>query len=261
METLSLGPKENPAPSGTPFEPFFPSYSTHYVSSTCAIESLEDHLMAPVEEQSHHQRASSGSFLVEQLSWLDELLDDEQDSPLYKGHRRSSSDSVAFLDTATKTFRKEETKLKTSATAGGPTWEFHSINYHENSLKTRFHPDSTPKKEKNKSRESPLISVIGSSSGVVPSTDSITLQVFAPREPAGVGLRSKPIAKQNQEDSEAEESQVSSNLEYLYRQSLILGMENQALRQRLLKYHLYLRCAYAVKHSGAGYARERNSEA
>ncbi|KAJ6294699.1 hypothetical protein OIU76_022722 [Salix suchowensis] len=158
--------------------------------------------MAPVEEQSHHQRASSGSFLVEQLSWLDELLDDEQDSPLYKGHRRSSSDSVAFLDTATKTFRKEETKLKTSATAGGPTWEFHSINYHENSLKTRFHPDSTPKKEKNKSRESPLISVIGSSSGVVPSTDSITLQVFAPREPAGVGLRSKPIAKQNQEDSE-----------------------------------------------------------
>uniref|UniRef100_A0A6N2LDM7 BZIP domain-containing protein n=1 Tax=Salix viminalis TaxID=40686 RepID=A0A6N2LDM7_SALVM len=173
------------------------------------------------------------------------------------------------------TFRKEETKLKTSATAGGPTWEFHSINYHENSLKTSFHPDSTPKKEKNKSRESPLISVIGSSSGVVPSTDSITLQVLAPQEPAGVGLRSKPIAKQNQEDSEvssivnhnssksktdskrakqqfaqrsrlkklqyiaqlersAEESQVSANLEYLYRQSLILGMENQALRQRLV---------------------------
>ncbi|KAJ6301442.1 hypothetical protein OIU77_015693 [Salix suchowensis] len=280
MEKLSLGSKENPAPSGTPFELFFPPYSTHYVCSTCAIESSEDHLRAPVEEESHHQRASSDSFLAEQLSWLDELLDDEPDSPLYKGHRRSSSDSVAFLDTATKTFRKEETKLKTSATAGGPAWEFHSINYHENSLKTSFHPDSTPKKEKNKSRESPLISVIGSSSGVVPSTDSITLQVIAPQEPAGVGLRSKPIAKQNQEDSEvssivnhnssksktdskrakqqfaqrsrlkklqyiaqlersveileAEESQVSANLEYLYRQSLILGMENQALRQRLV---------------------------
>ena len=33
---------------------------------------------------------------------------------------------------------------------------------------------------------------------------------------------------------QAEESQVSANLEYLYRQSLILGMENQALRQRLV---------------------------
>jgi len=32
---------------------------------------------------------------------------------------------------------------------------------------------------------------------------------------------------------QAEGSQVSANLEYLYRQSLILGMENQALRQRL----------------------------
>jgi regulator of replication initiation timing len=278
MEKLSLGPKENPAPSGTPFELFFPPYSTHYVSSTCAIESSED-LLRPVEEESYHQRASSDSFLVEQLSWLDELLD-EPDSPLYKGHRRSSSDSVAFLDTATKTFRKEETKLKTSATAGGSTWEFHSINYHENSLKTSFHPDSTPKKEKNKSRESPLISVIGSSSGVAPSTDSITLQVFAPQEPVGVGLRSKPIARQNQEDSEVSSnvnhspcksktdskrakqqfaqrsrlkklqyiaqlersvkiletggSQVSANLEYLYRQSLTLGMENQALRQRLV---------------------------
>ncbi|KAF9668398.1 hypothetical protein SADUNF_Sadunf15G0124600 [Salix dunnii] len=287
MEKLSLGPKENPAPSGNPFELIFPPYSTHYVSSTCAIESSED-LLRPVEEESHHQRASSDSFLVEQLSWLDELLD-EPDSPLYKGHRRSSSDSAAFLDTATKTFRKEETKLKTSAAAGGPTWEFHSINYHENSLKTSFHSDSTPKKEKNKSRESPLISVISCSSGVVPSTDTITLQVVAPQEPVGVGLRSKPIAKQNQEDSEvssnvnhspcksktdskrakqqfaqrsrlkklqyiaqleriveileaswlqnfpwAEGSQVSANLEYLYRQSLILGMENQALRQRLV---------------------------
>ncbi|XP_011048773.1 PREDICTED: uncharacterized protein At4g06598-like [Populus euphratica] len=264
METFSLFPKENPARSGTPVEMIFPPYSTDYIS-TCAIESSEG-FSRPVEGESHHQRASSDSFLVEQLSWLDELLD-EPGSPLYKGHQRSSSDSVAFLDTASKTFRKEETKLKTSAAAGGPTWEFHTINYHENSWKTSFHSGSTPDKEKNKSRESPLISVTSSSSGV------------ASQEPAGVGLPSKPIVKQNQDDSEvssnvnhnpsksktdskrskhqfaqrsrlrklqyiaqlersvqileAEGSQVSANLEYLYRQSLILGMENQALRQRL----------------------------
>jgi len=207
METFSLCPKENPArTSGNPVEMIFPPYSTDYIS-TCAIESSEGFLR-PVEGESHHQRASSDSFLVEQLSWLDDLLD-EPDLPLYKSHRRSSSDSVAFLDTASKTFRKEETMLKTSAAAGGPTWEFHTINYHENSWKTSFHSGSTPDKEKNKSRESPLISVTSSSSGVVPSTDSITLQDFAPREPAGVGLPSKPIVKQNQDDSE-----VSSNVNH-----------------------------------------------
>ncbi|KAL3570412.1 hypothetical protein D5086_027661 [Populus alba] len=273
METFSFCPKENPArTSGNPVEMIFPPYSTDCIS-TCAIESSEGFLR-PVEGESHHQRASSDSFLVEQLSWLDDLLD-EPDLPLYKSHRRSSSDSVAFLDTPSKTFRKEETTLKTSAAAGGPTWEFHhTINYHEISWKTSFHSGSTPDKEKNKSRESPLISVTSSSSGIVPSTDSITLQDFAPREPAGVGLPSKPIVKQNQDDSEvssnvnhnpsksktdskrakqqfaqrsrlrklqyiaqlersAEGSQVSANLEYLYRQSLILGLENQALRQRL----------------------------
>lgn len=207
METFSLCPKENPArTSGNPVEMIFPPYSTDYIS-TCAMESSEGFLR-PVEGESHHQRASSDSFLVEQLSWLDDLLD-EPDLPLYKSHRRSSSDSVAFLDTASKTFRKEETTLKTSAAAGGPTWEFHTINYHENSWKTSFHSGSPPDKEKNKSRESPLISVTSSSSGVVPSTDSITLQDFAPREPAGVGLPSKPIVKQNQDDSE-----VSSNVNH-----------------------------------------------
>ncbi|PKA66763.1 Uncharacterized protein AXF42_Ash003418 [Apostasia shenzhenica] len=47
-----------------------------------------------------HQRTSSESFLIEeQPSWLDELLN-EPETPVQRGHRRSSSDSFAFLDVA-----------------------------------------------------------------------------------------------------------------------------------------------------------------
>lgn len=68
METFSLCPKENPArTSGNPVEMIFPPYSTDYIS-TCAIESSEGFLR-PVEGESHHQRASSDSFLVE-MSWM-----------------------------------------------------------------------------------------------------------------------------------------------------------------------------------------------
>ncbi|CAK7337342.1 unnamed protein product [Dovyalis caffra] len=193
--------RQNPAVSGTPYEMIFPPYSTGYIA-TSAVESSPG-ISRPTDGESHHQRASSDSFLIQQLSWLEELLDDEPDSPLCKGHRRSSSDSVAFLDTGTNTFRKEETKLKTSAAAGGPSWEFQIINYHGNSWKTSFHSNSTPPdQEKKKPRESPLISMTSGSTGVVPSRDSVTLQHSAPQEP-GVGLPLKPIVKQNQEVLEA----------------------------------------------------------
>ncbi|KAL6868085.1 hypothetical protein ACP4OV_014930 [Aristida adscensionis] len=49
----------------------------------------------------HHQRTSSESFIEEQPSWLDDLLD-EPETPARQhgraGHRRSSSDSFALFD-------------------------------------------------------------------------------------------------------------------------------------------------------------------
>ncbi|CAA7396463.1 unnamed protein product [Spirodela intermedia] len=53
----------------------------------------------PKEGNIHHHRTSSGSFLIEeQPSWLDDLLN-EPETPVRRGaHRRSSSDSSAYLD-------------------------------------------------------------------------------------------------------------------------------------------------------------------
>lgn len=62
--------------------------------------------------QGRHQRTSSDSFLLdEQPSWLEELLD-EPETPICIRHRRSSSDSVAFLDGAAKAFGEDQYKSK-----------------------------------------------------------------------------------------------------------------------------------------------------
>ncbi|KAE8698645.1 Basic leucine zipper 6 [Hibiscus syriacus] len=53
----------------------------------------------PREGSAYHQRTSSESFLIEeQPSWLDDLLN-EPETPVHRGgHRRSSSDSFAYID-------------------------------------------------------------------------------------------------------------------------------------------------------------------
>uniref|UniRef100_A0A0A9E2N8 BZIP domain-containing protein n=1 Tax=Arundo donax TaxID=35708 RepID=A0A0A9E2N8_ARUDO len=62
-------------------------------------QSASHHRHAP--GHGHHQRTSSESFIEEQPSWLDDLLD-EPETPVRQhgraGHRRSSSDSFALFD-------------------------------------------------------------------------------------------------------------------------------------------------------------------
>ncbi|XP_042382320.1 uncharacterized protein At4g06598-like [Zingiber officinale] len=53
------------------------------------------------EGQRHHQRTSSESFLIEeQPSWLDDLLNEPEMPVRRSAHRRSTSDSFAYLDAA-----------------------------------------------------------------------------------------------------------------------------------------------------------------
>ncbi|KAL8160514.1 hypothetical protein V2J09_002051 [Rumex salicifolius] len=78
----------------------FPSTSTLY--SDFNINPSTGSKMNPKHKDisSYHQRTSSESVIgEEQPSWLDDLLD-EPDTPVRKGHRRSSSDSFAYMDMA-----------------------------------------------------------------------------------------------------------------------------------------------------------------
>ncbi|KAF5479461.1 hypothetical protein F2P56_000279 [Juglans regia] len=64
--------------------------------------------------QVHHQRTSSDSLLLEEPPyWLEELLD-APETPMCRGHRRSSSDSIAFIDRAAKPFGEDGYKFKSS---------------------------------------------------------------------------------------------------------------------------------------------------
>ncbi|KAL3814505.1 hypothetical protein ACJIZ3_015773 [Penstemon smallii] len=82
-------------PPKSPFPTISPSYSEYIPTSTIPPKALPK----PRDRYSHHQRTSSESFLIEeQPSWLDELLN-EPDTPVRRGgHRRSSSDSFAYID-------------------------------------------------------------------------------------------------------------------------------------------------------------------
>ncbi|XP_052204718.1 uncharacterized protein At4g06598 [Diospyros lotus] len=82
-------------PPKSPFPTTAPSYVDYISSPAIGPKGIAK----PREINSHHQRTSSESFLMEeQPSWLDELLN-EPETPVRKGgHRRSSSDSFTYVD-------------------------------------------------------------------------------------------------------------------------------------------------------------------
>ncbi|XP_010912636.1 uncharacterized protein At4g06598 [Elaeis guineensis] len=85
--------KQSFLPPKSPFPTMPVSYSDYGTIGSKGIPK-------PREGHRHHQRTSSESFLEEQPSWLDELLN-EPETPVKRGaHRRSTSDSFAYLDGA-----------------------------------------------------------------------------------------------------------------------------------------------------------------
>ena len=83
-------------PPKSPFPSITPSYLDYVPNPPIGPKSVPK----TREGHSHHQRTSSESVLIEeQPSWLDELLD-EPETPVRRGHRRSSSDSFAYVDAA-----------------------------------------------------------------------------------------------------------------------------------------------------------------
>lgn len=87
--------KHSLLPPKSPFPSISPSYSDYAPSPAIGSKVIA----RPREGgNTHHQRTSSEGFLIEeQPSWLDDLLN-EPETPVRRGHRRSSSDSFAYMD-------------------------------------------------------------------------------------------------------------------------------------------------------------------
>lgn len=95
MRNMMYNGKSSLLPPKSPFPSMAPSYVDYVPSSAFNQKGIQK----PREGNSHHQRTSSESCIIEeQPSWLDDLLN-EPETPVRRGsHRRSSSDSFAYFD-------------------------------------------------------------------------------------------------------------------------------------------------------------------
>ncbi|RRT60281.1 hypothetical protein B296_00010488 [Ensete ventricosum] len=96
----------------------------------------------PKEGQRHHQRTSSESFLIEeQPLWLDDLLN-EPETPVRRGaHRRSTSDSFAYLDGVSLSNIGSVGQEQQSFPALSP-WMSQELNHHKDVGHFSYYPEA-----------------------------------------------------------------------------------------------------------------------
>lgn len=271
-KNYSLPPK-SPFPSITPF---YPDYAT--TTTPKGIPKYRDG-----NGNSHHQRTSSESLLIEeQPSWLDELLD-EPETPVRRGHRRSSSDSFTYMEAANANIEHAaqiEYRLRNMTSKSPPSWGSQDFDLYKDARNASFYVEQNPViKNKNRGWDSGHSSGANSyrdgfilqnssqevnkvtsltnekqdavesctkdanisserndssnSKGSVSETDTKRAkQQFAQRSRVRK-LQYIAELERNVQALQAEGSEVSAELKFLNQRSLILNMENKALKQRL----------------------------
>ncbi|XP_071736862.1 uncharacterized protein At4g06598-like [Rutidosis leptorrhynchoides] len=261
--------------------PFPTSYGADYISNAAIGPKV-----TPKDRNGNslHQRASSESLLIEeQPSWLDELLN-EPESPVQRGHRRSSSDSFTYLEAANAV--KNEHQIRNLTTVN-PSWANQDLLY-KDARNMPFYG------EQNSVINNRARAQNAHSSGMASSVDNLGLRrsvslgatqdlngigsVTEKKEAADAGPqrsgdartqdanpsfeRNDSLNNMSETDTKrakqqfaqrsrvrklqyiaelersvqalrAEGCEVSAEMEFLNQQSLILGMENKALKQRL----------------------------
>ncbi|XP_068651111.1 uncharacterized protein At4g06598-like [Aristolochia californica] len=222
------------------------------------------HLPSPKKVHRQHQRTSSESFVFEeQPSWLDDLLN-EPETPVGKAtHRRSSSDSLTFLDFPG-SFSMAETFTGQEGSLVGPSvmdWESTANSFRH---KSYFHSPVEllgPRQVSEKFGECNLIGVLdrGESKSAKSAASDVASdqKVLSEKKDATNGkptvsetdtIRAKQhfaqrsrvrklqyIAdlEQNVSMLHAEGSDAAAELASLKQQHLILTLENKALLQRI----------------------------
>lgn len=94
-------------------QPHLPPKSPLFPGGTQALPDSSNSLFSnwpnfPSGNRRHHQNTQFASFLPQTPPWIDDLLNDSPDVPPKKGsHRRSSSDSVAFLEASSQQTRAD----------------------------------------------------------------------------------------------------------------------------------------------------------
>ncbi|GAB4847842.1 hypothetical protein Ancab_026902 [Ancistrocladus abbreviatus] len=141
--------KNSLLPPKSPFlsiSPSFEEYGLNLGMGSKVVSKLK-------EGSTGHQRTSSENLILEeQPSWLDELLN-EPETPVRRGHRRSSSDSFAYIDGANMPniddvpIARQENKFKVMIPSS--LWGSQNFDHHDNTQQGSIYvdPNSTRKWE------------------------------------------------------------------------------------------------------------------
>ncbi|KAL9232091.1 hypothetical protein vseg_007236 [Gypsophila vaccaria] len=133
--------KNSLLPPKCPFPSINAPYADYVPSSSVGTKSFSKSR----DGNTYHQRTSSESFIEEQPSWLDELLN-EPDTPVRKAHRRSSSDSFAYLDAASMSnidyvpVSHDESKFRPIVSS--PLWGTHNYDHGKETMQGSLFADS-----------------------------------------------------------------------------------------------------------------------
>ncbi|KAJ8768259.1 hypothetical protein K2173_021199 [Erythroxylum novogranatense] len=157
-------------PPKCPFPAVSPSYADHAPSTVIGPKAVQK----PREGNKNHQRTSSETFLLdEQPSWLDDLLN-EPETPVRKGgHRRSSSDSFAYIDisnTSNAVYVAPD-EYGHKHVMSTPFWGSQDIDHHGEVRQNAKYNETSLVKQKNRPWDSPL-SAANHASGLLSARDN-----------------------------------------------------------------------------------------
>ncbi|KAJ1419992.1 Basic-leucine zipper domain [Sesbania bispinosa] len=202
IRNLMYSGKHALLPPKIPFPMVSQAYAEYMPKPTIGSKVVQK----PREGNPHHQRTSSESLVIEdQPSWLDDLLS-EPETPIRRGgHRRSSSDSFAYVDATNVSNIGYADQDQCGCLSGKD-----NVAFQRSGL-------SCPPHEVE---------------GVPSTANESMIQQFAQRSRVRK-LQYIAELERNVQGLQAEGSEVSAELEFLNQQNLILSMENKALKQRL----------------------------
>lgn len=269
MRSTMYSGKHPLLPPKSPFPSISPSYADYVSNPAIAPKGPPRY-----RDANSHQRTSSESFLIEeQPSWLDDLLN-EPESPVRRGHRRSSSDSFTYMEAANAVFNnRAQNEFRLRNLSSVPSWGPQDFDIYKDSRNSSFYLEpNVLMKNKNRpwdpsqnalTHSNPSREIDGNSSNSIASekkdaVESVRQDADSPEKKdsssnkASASETDTKRAKQqfaqrsrvrklqyiaelekNVQALQAEGSEVSAEVEFLNQQSLILGMENKALKQRL----------------------------
>ncbi|KAL3513374.1 hypothetical protein ACH5RR_026091 [Cinchona calisaya] len=225
-----------------------PSLVIPHFSQSCGESSLVGLKgNADSTEVSGHQppRWASDFFIDEQPFWLEDLLN-EPDTQLQRSHRRSTSDTFAYLGEAVEELDiREETSHKNVSKASSIR---QNIGHYRNSnpLDEKFKKDHSNvavsrSAEKQGIEEVSTQNSEGSSKGTSSSPPKTSISKTDSKRAIQQSAHRSRVRKLQYISQlertiqllQAEGSEISAELEFLDHQNLILNMENKALKQRL----------------------------